>query len=531
MPAQTVGERRSSAPMMNNSRPAGRLTPRRAHLGVALLVALDGALILVASRLGPGLSPDSVAYASAARSLAHSGELAAYFSTTPLTIWPPGLPAILGMLISLGISTPTAAILLNLFAMAVCVALTFVLAVQTLHSRAWGLIVTALVAVSPATINLFTMLWSEPLFTVCVMLTLVILASFVHTASAGSRRILLLGLCMAISAGCLIRYTGAALIPLASIGVYLALRRDKGHRRALIHAGVVGLLSSAGIVFMTCRNLILDGHPLGDRLPSHTSLDSVVINTFRGLGEFVVFDNSCHNLQILGGILIVCVFAGGVGRTVRHGNTVLQTVLCFVILWWGLLIYSEVTTKVDRINSRLLYPALAAMAVVVASYVRRAVESTGSFQNVSRAQRISRHVVLGVTGLTLAVMLLATCHLAYVRAARGFQYSNPESLASPLTSAVSELPSNARVASNDNAKVYWNTGRRPVYPLALHGQRVTSAELAVAASSAVRSHRVDYIALFTRSPVRTGGCTSTHLRLRVVSSVSDGVLIRIDSCA
>jgi hypothetical protein len=45
---------------------------------LSVLMVLPALASVVASRLGPGMSPDSVNYASAARSFAESGDLTAY---------------------------------------------------------------------------------------------------------------------------------------------------------------------------------------------------------------------------------------------------------------------------------------------------------------------------------------------------------------------------------------------------------------------------------------------------------------------
>ena len=64
---------------------------------LAAAAAGAGALALFATSRGIGLSPDSISYISAGRSLASGGGLRVWHGA-PLTDWPPLYPALLALL-------------------------------------------------------------------------------------------------------------------------------------------------------------------------------------------------------------------------------------------------------------------------------------------------------------------------------------------------------------------------------------------------------------------------------------------------
>lgn len=92
-----------------------------------------------------------------------------------MTIFPPGLPFLLGAGVILGIDVMQTATGLNVLCAALLVLLTYWLAERLLRSRVVAVAATVLVAISHGVITVFGMLWTEPLFTVIAMLVLVII--------------------------------------------------------------------------------------------------------------------------------------------------------------------------------------------------------------------------------------------------------------------------------------------------------------------------------------------------------------------
>lgn len=122
----------------------------------------------IATRHGPGMSPDSVTYLSAARNLA-AGHGYTDFTGQALTTFPPGYPALVAVLHVLGFSIATAARVVNAVSFGAVVLLAGTLIRRHTSSRAVALGATALVAVSPALINIASNAWSEPLFCALVL--------------------------------------------------------------------------------------------------------------------------------------------------------------------------------------------------------------------------------------------------------------------------------------------------------------------------------------------------------------------------
>src|SRR4051794_7209354 len=105
------------------SAPVNRSGSRRDVGLVAALAALAGIAVLIATREGPYLSPDSVTYYSMARHLAR-GDGVSDFSGTATTVFPPGYPLVLAAGLRLHLTLDAAAKLCN----TLCIPVTVVVA-------------------------------------------------------------------------------------------------------------------------------------------------------------------------------------------------------------------------------------------------------------------------------------------------------------------------------------------------------------------------------------------------------------------
>ncbi len=154
-----------------------RLPTRIAFL--TFLSLYPAVMVLLATRRGPGISPDSVVYVSAARNFAHRGEMVDFLGL-PLTLWPPGLPWLLGVFERAEIDSQTAAVGINVMSASLTVLLTYALANAVLDSPALALLAATVVSTSASTVRVYAMLWTEPLFTVLTLSALLLLTSAVR---------------------------------------------------------------------------------------------------------------------------------------------------------------------------------------------------------------------------------------------------------------------------------------------------------------------------------------------------------------
>lgn len=197
------------------------MTARSVCCALTMIASLLGAaLVLVAtSTFGPGVSPDSALYLSAAESVAaghgyvtYDGQLYAHL--------PPLYPTLLAVGMQLGLDAHTAARFLN--------AGVFGLIVLTsaglfrLHVRSPWLRVGGLFAVllSPMLLSMSIMVLSEALFILLLVITATWLRRF--QLSGRKRDVLLVAVCLALA--CLQRFAGVIVVAGAAI-VILSERR------------------------------------------------------------------------------------------------------------------------------------------------------------------------------------------------------------------------------------------------------------------------------------------------------------------
>jgi len=174
---------------------------------VAALAALGFVLTIVATRHGPGASPDSVSYLAAARTISRHGTVLDV-DGSPLVLWPPGFPAVLGAFERVGFSGATAARLANGAMLATTVVLSFILLRRHVRSRWTVIFGVAAVAVSPTLLSTTGMVWSEPTFDVLVLASVLLLEDACRTRRPAQTA--LAGL--AVSCATLVRFLGFALV-------------------------------------------------------------------------------------------------------------------------------------------------------------------------------------------------------------------------------------------------------------------------------------------------------------------------------
>lgn len=214
---------------------------------------LAAVLVVVAtSTLGSGVSPDSAAYLSAAESVVagrgyvkFDGELYAHL--------PPLYPTVLAAGAVLGLQPPTVARLVNAAVFGFLVVATYVLV--GLHVRSRWIVAGGVCAVvlSPTLLTISTMVWTEPLFTLLLVLVAVGLRR--DRLERGTGGLVIATMCAALA--CLQRYAGLFVVAGAVIVIVLDGERFPRFaaraRRALVFA--LGALVPVGL--WVARNVYL----------------------------------------------------------------------------------------------------------------------------------------------------------------------------------------------------------------------------------------------------------------------------------
>ncbi len=207
-------------------------------MGVAVTAAT--LVFLSTSAPGPGLDPDSMAYMGAASSLARDGRLrvptAAWNradSTSSLSLWPPGFPALIALPVALGANPVQAARWINIFAAAATAGVLALIVAAPLGT--WAGIVAVVVAfATQAVFDTHLSVLSEPVF---IAVMLLVLAAMIHARD----RLLLLG--ALATAAVMLRYAGVSALAAVVLWTLLDGRRELRVRcRRALGAAVLPML-------------------------------------------------------------------------------------------------------------------------------------------------------------------------------------------------------------------------------------------------------------------------------------------------
>ena len=218
---------------------------------IAPLVA--GALVLIATRQDPLLSPDSITYLSVADHI-RSGHGLTDFTTKPMAVFGPVYPLLL--------SPGGRSLVWATFIGVASIAIGSVLMGMLLHRRARPAIALAgalAFGASQGFVRMASVVWSESPYAAIALATLLVLSRTPLTT-----RIAAIGGVLA-GVGFLTRYAGVGLIASGAVMVAASLwpadqRGDWLKRSAAFAGGAIGI-SSIWVI----RNLIQTGQPLGPR--------------------------------------------------------------------------------------------------------------------------------------------------------------------------------------------------------------------------------------------------------------------------
>ena len=402
-------------------------------MAVALL---GGLLVLVATRKGPLLSPDSITYLSAAQHL-RAGEGLTDFTGRPLAVFGPLYP----ILLSVGGRSLLWVRLVGAAAATVATALMIVLLRRRVPLSA-ALVGGAAFGASQGLVSVASTAWSESPYLAIALGMLVVLTTEPLTARRAAIGGLLAG------CGFLTRYAGAGLILTGAVIVGVtSLRLDR--RLAARHLGRYGAAALGTSAVWMARNVWTTGEPLGPRFSggAHESVRTLTRRTILSVGR-LVDDRSTTTVTAVVGIAAVAVVAVATIVVVRRRPLRTTDVGVLAFAWSSLIIpiVARVATASD-ISPRVMSPLLGPLVYLGVVAVQRAhpwrpavlagvvLAGWSMYQGASAAQQLPSAVI--------------GADQARVQAA-------PE-----LYRLIADLPPTATVLTNNPHSVWWLTGREP----------------------------------------------------------------------
>ena len=340
-----------------------------------LACTVAAVLVLLANRSGVSWSWDSADYVAASMSLADGGGVLDV-TARPMTIRPPGYPAILAGLRKFGAPTNWSLLLANLAAAVATVACTAIV-VRKVASRAAAAVAAMAVAVSPALLWQWSMAWSEPAFVALVMGTMAVGLGMRH----GAKYPVLAALFAAMF---LVRYVGPVFAAPIAAGSLLADRSARGWLKTTALNGAALIASLPVAWWWLARNERIDGTLTGARQAGGGTLADAALNGVATLGGFASaqpFDAmqwqrwSDYPFAARGAAVAILVFAvaGAAGWLLtrrRSGGheAALATVAAAggaVIVYLGFSAWRFVNVELGLLDTRMMSPVLAPLVVAL----------------------------------------------------------------------------------------------------------------------------------------------------------------------
>ena len=424
----------------------------RFQLPMLLLLAAAGTVILLsATENGIGVSPDSVGYISAARSL-HDGDglnaIGPEGKTIPLVHYPPLLPALLSLSPVLGLDPVDGVRWLNAVLFGIIILLVGVISGRCVRSCPWlAPAGSFLTLASVVMYRVYCMALSEPLFIFLVTLGLFLLARYTQRPFLG----LLIGASVAVSLSFLTRYAGIAYVLAGILWLVMQARRNRLGR--VRDAAVFAAICVAPAAIWMGRNVALAGSAVNRKPVFHPITVGFVSSAATALSRwtlpwvvilFILLTSATWRKATRANL-------AALGKNVESGP--LKLFGLSILVYTAVLIASM--SFVDRATTpdeRILLPAYVSSLIVTVSLAGAAICT----RQTMRFPRV------------LAVVLLAFLAGSFcVRTGRwigefrrdGRGYSARAWRGSSTIAAIRQLPPDALIFTNGADAVYILTGR------------------------------------------------------------------------
>jgi len=321
----------------------------------SILFPLAGlyAIYLYTKYSGIGVSPDSIMYTSAARSLHSVGSLIT-FNNTPITDFPVFYPVFLWSILAVTQVDPIAAgPILNglLFAIVIFLSGRIIERFKP-NSLVYKWLMLTAIILSPALLEIYSYLWSETLFV--VILLVFIIAGRQYFVKHTLNTLLLFAFIAALSS--ITRYAGITLI--GTGGLLLLMDGKLILQKKVRHIIIYSIAASSFLALNLLRNILATTRLTGPREASFTPFMKnvyyfgTVMCDWAGLTERSYPYATVFTILLFVGLIAILIYTYS-RKTIGSYETLLVT---FTIVYGAFIIISSTFSRYERINSRLLSP-------------------------------------------------------------------------------------------------------------------------------------------------------------------------------
>lgn len=372
----------------------------------AFLVLLSLALLWHAGVVVPsfpevmtGPMGDAQHYLAAAISFAEDGRLL-NASGEPFTLYPPGLPIVMGLLFSLGASAEAALVMINTISIVITLTFTYLTGLRALAPNWLALAAVALVGLNPSFLRVQQQLWTEPIFAALISVFLYVMVRIAQSRKvARTWWILAIGLVWAMI---WLKFLGIVLAFIVAVTYVLSGPALNALR--VRNAALLLLAGTAGVIPIVIRNVVVGGGLFGDRRDPYVSLEGAIVGGIQDFGRIVVQPESSGLSGLIGAFLAAAVL-GGIWIAWARRFRPVEILGLSVLIYWGALWLSQVTTHVDAEVERFLVPVMSAMVLVVLYFFRQLLGESSRIL-AARDQRTFLNVIAVVSVAVLMLVIV-----------------------------------------------------------------------------------------------------------------------------
>jgi hypothetical protein len=325
---------------------------------VWMLAACFGLLgileVLLLTRNGPGVSPDSANYLSAADSVTSTGTFRGFLPRDQIAVFAPLYPLLLVPGEALG-APVTDARIIGALAFGLLIGTAVIGAARVNASSAYPAGVGAALLVAVPLLRVDSFVWSDGPFALTVALFLL------STSDIGSRRhAAALSGVLASTAG-LIRYIGVTTIP---IGLMAIIFRSTARRREVrVFLG----LSVLGPALWIARNLLVTSTLAGHRHSAADGVGTAIHDTALTIGIWIHPSHPAFALVLAGALFLPALWT--LRRRPPGRLETVSFVFCVLYLAW--IVWSAASVALDPIDDRFLAPVYVPLVWLAVSSLER----------------------------------------------------------------------------------------------------------------------------------------------------------------
>jgi len=313
---------------------------------------------------GVGISPDSVEYASIARNFRDHMVLND-LSAQPVVNFPCLYPSfIAAVLILTGADPFIAAPLINAFLFFVVIYLSGELTYRATNDRLCKWVILVTVLLSGVLLQVYTMLWSETLFIMFVLLFFQIYQNY--KVKSSFRNLIILAIVTAMAS--ITRYAGITLIATGLLMIFIDPNLDKRKKRN--HFICFGFLASSLLITNLIRNYLLINSFTGWRDHSYISVTENISHYGSTLLSWLMLPGDTYYLTlgigclVLASALTILLCTAILKNNQQPGFLV---ILAFLLIYSLFIILMASIRQFEQIDDRLLSPLYVPLAIILVS--------------------------------------------------------------------------------------------------------------------------------------------------------------------